>query len=334
MRRSLLLGLAVLGLAFAGFAIAQVSKDEGRIGPSNKVQPSGRKLAPVGKLTKVGNHPAGGALTTNGRFYWTLSAGRGRNDVRIVRVTPRTRCRKPSRRSGRAGARRYRACRRKAAAEVGKVVQTLPMPGLSGGMAMAPDGRTAYVSGTPESTHDDQLSPQGTPGKEGDVIHVLRYDPKTGKATRAGTIGVPPPAGVPLPQSLDSLRLQGTSGPPQDFPPTRTKAISWPRDIALSPDGKRMLVALNLADRAAIVDTATRAVRYVKVGSYPYGAAITQDGEQGLVSNEADGTVSVIDLDKGTKTKDITVGPHLSHPEGIAIDRSARVRTLQSPTRT
>ena len=43
-------------------------------------------------------------------------------------------------------------------------------------------------------------------------------------------------------------------------------------------------------------------------------------GNRGFVSNEADGTVSVIDLRTAQKVKDITVGPHLSHPEGIAID--------------
>ena len=58
----------------------------------------------------------------------------------------------------------------------------------------------------------------------------------------------------------------------------------------------------------------------MKVGSYPYGAAITRDGKYGLVSNESDGTVSVIDLASAEKVKDIQVGPHLSHPEAIAID--------------
>ena len=61
----------------------------------------------------------------------------------------------------------------------------------------------------------------------------------------------------------------------------------------------------------------------MKVGSYPYGAAITRDGKHGLVSNEADGTVSVIDLATAKKVKDIQVGPHLSHPEGIATDPKA-----------
>jgi hypothetical protein len=181
----------------------------------------------------------------------------------------------------------------------------LPMPGLTGGIAMARDGRTAYVSGSAESSHADQQTPPDTPGKEGDVVHVLRYDPRTGLAQRAGTIPLPPPADAPI---------------PQNFPPTNTGRKSWPRDLAVSRDGKTLLAALNLADYAAVVDTGTGTARFVKVGSYPYGAAITRDGKYGLVSNESDGTVSVIDLASATKVKDIQVGPHLSHPEAIAVD--------------
>src|SRR5215212_2168089 len=192
-------GLVLLAgvVGFGALALAQVSGDDGRIGPANKIQPSGRQLAPAGKLTRVGNHPAGGALTPNGRFYWTLSAGRGRNDVRIVRVSKpcrrpkRPAARHPSTRAKRRYARakrRYRRCAKRARRSTGRVVQVLPMPGLSGGIAMAPDGRTAYVSGTAESAHEDQQTPAGTPGKEGDLVHVLRYDARTGRAVRAGTI--------------------------------------------------------------------------------------------------------------------------------------------------
>ena len=95
---------------------------------------------------------------------------------------------------------------------------------------------------------------------------------------------------------------------------------SWPRDLAVSRDGKTLLAALNLADYAAVIDTASHQARFVKVGSYPYGAAISRDGKYGLVSNESDGTVSVIDLASAKKVKDIQVGPHLSHPEAIATD--------------
>jgi DNA-binding beta-propeller fold protein YncE len=300
-KRRIGLGLVILALLGAGIVVAQVNdpKKDGRTSKSKLLLGSGRDLNPVGKMTQIGNFPAGGALTTNGRFLWTLSAGRGKNDIRIVRVETRRKCRE---------GRRGKRCRRRAKRRIGKVVQTIPMPGVNGGIAMAPDGRTAYVSGTPEPSTDYDQPPEGTPGLEGDVIHVFRYRRRTGKATRDGVIEVPAPGDTP---------------PPQDFPPTRTDQVSWPRDLAISPDGKTLLAALNLAHSAAIIDTESRSVEYVKTGRYPYGAAITRDGEKGLVSNEADGTVSVIDLAGASEEKEITVGPHLSHPEGMATDPKA-----------
>src|SRR5512133_130013 len=276
---------ALAALLTAGVAIAAAAQ-LGVIGPSNRIQPTGRKLDPVGKLTDLGNFPTGGALTTDGRFLWTLSTGRSRNDIRIVRVAPKHG-------NGNAG--------------VGDVVQTIQMPGLSGGIAMSPDGHTAYVSGVPDSPHKDQQAPAGVPGKQGDVIHVFTYDPDSGLAQRDGVIPVPPPAGTP---------------PAQTFPPG-TAVKSWPRDLAVSPDGKTLLASLNLADAAAVINTATRTVRYVNVGHYPYGAAITGDGRFGLVTSETEGTVSVIDLGTAAVTKTIQVGPHLSHPEGMAVDPKA-----------
>jgi DNA-binding beta-propeller fold protein YncE len=287
-----LLAVVVLSLTFAATALGAI-------------QPSGRRLAPYGKLATLGNHPGGGALTTNGRFLWALDSGRGRNDIRIVDVAPELGCTQKGRHAKKRRARcRKRQLRRKKA---GRVIQTIPIPGLSGGIAMAPNGRTAYVSGVADSPHLDERAPPGTPGLEGDVIHVFRLNRRSGVATRAGVIPVPPPP---------------NTAPPQNFPPTTLTPLSWPRDLAVSRNGRTLVAALNLADSAAIVDTRTRSVSYVKTGSYPYGAAITHDGRTALVSNEADGTVSFIDLSSKRKVADLQVGAHLSHPEGIAIDPS------------
>jgi DNA-binding beta-propeller fold protein YncE len=307
------LPLAALAAAAAGIAVA-AGVPQNNVGPKSRLQPSGRLLAPPGRLTTLGNHPGGGAVTRNGRFLWTLSSGRGRNDIRIVEVAPAIHC-------GKSHSSVDTKCRQTRAGRVGRLVQKIQMPGVSGGIAMSPDARTAYVSGTPESEHRDQQSPKGTPGKEGDVIHVFHYDGKTGRAERAGTIPVPPPNGTPIPQAVEG-QSDFVVGPPQNFPPTNTEPLSWPRDLAVSRDGRTLLAALNLADRAAVIDTKTKQIRYLKTGSYPYGAAITRSG-RGLVGNEADGTVSVIDLKTATKIKDVQVGPHLSHPEGIVADPTA-----------
>ena len=65
-------------------------------------------------------------------------------------------------------------------------------------------------------------------------------------------------------------------------------------------------------------------MRNVVTGSYPFGAAVLPDGRTGLVSNEAAGTLSVVDLVKGVKLRDIQVGPPLSHPQGVVVDRKGR----------
>jgi YVTN family beta-propeller protein len=306
----------------AGAAIAATTSEDGRIGPQNRIQPSGRLLHPYGKLTGLGNLPAGGALTPDGRFLWTVSAGRGKNDIRIVKVAEDGRCKR--------GGKGHR-CRVKRARQVGKLVQTIPMPGANGGMTIAADNRTAYVSGTKDpcdgcngGTHLYEGAPKGTPGMEGDVIHVFAYNAKSGQAKRTDVIKIPPPPGAPTPQVIPTGLPRPGPTPPQSFPPTTTTPKSWPRDLAVTPDGKTLLAALNLSDSAAIVDLKTKAIKYVATGNYSYGAAVTPDGKTGLISNETPGTVSVIDLGSAKKTKDIQVGPHLSHPEGIAIEPNGR----------
>src|SRR5213592_693547 len=152
--RGAALGIVVLGAAsLAWSATGGVSNV---VGPSTRIQPTGRQLNPVGKLTKLGNFPTGGALTPDGRFLWTLSTGRGRNDIRIVRLGPR--------------------------AHTGQIVQRIRMPGLSGGIAIAPDGTKAYVSGLADSPHADQMVPSYIPGREGDVIAVFKLNRQSGRA--------------------------------------------------------------------------------------------------------------------------------------------------------
>ncbi len=266
----------VVAVGVAGAAIAAGTIGSGRIGPALRITGNGRLLQPPGQLVTLGHFPTGGALTPDGRFYWTVSTGRALNDLRIVAI-------------GRKHPR---------------VIQILPLPGASGGIAIDGKRSRVYVSGVPDSTNTDQRRP-GLPGRGGDVIHVFRYNNHSGIATETGTIAVPPPTSAPIPQS---------------FPPQKSGHESWPDRLAVSPDGQTLLVPLNLADAAAVIDTRSHLVRYVPTGEYPYGAAILAGGRTGLVSNEGPGTVSVIALGSATKIKDIQVGANLSHPEAIALN--------------
>ena len=272
--RTLIATAVVVGLAGAGIAASTVGS--GRIGPALHITGNGRLLQPPGQLVTLGHFPTGGAVTPDGRFYWTVSTGRALNDIRIVAV-------------GQTHPR---------------VIQILPLPGASGGIAIDGKRSRVYVSGVPDSTNSDETRP-GLRGRAGDVIHVFRYNGQTGFATESGTIAVPPPPSAPIPQA---------------FPPQKSGHQSWPDRLAISPNGRTLLAPLNLADAAAVVDTRSGYVRYVTTGEYPYAAAILPDGRTGLVSNEGPGTVSVVALGTATKIKDIQAGANLSHPEGIALN--------------
>jgi DNA-binding beta-propeller fold protein YncE len=275
--RRIFLFVALLSLLGSG---GVASADDGLIGPDSRILNNGRQLNPAGTLVDIGNFPTGGAVTPDGYFYWTVSTGRGVNDIRIVSVVKK------------------------------KVVQVVRIPGASGGIAIDPNRPLAYVSGVADSEHADEQQPD-LQGREGDVIHVYRYDRSSGRARFVRVISVPPPQGTPPPQNF----------PPFNLPHPSLAPTSWPDRLAISRDGLRLLVPLNLADQAAIIDLSSGSLRYVATGSYPYGAAISPDGTTGLVSNEAAGTVSILDLESGTKLGDVDLG-HLSHPEAIVIDPS------------
>src|SRR5260370_931698 len=138
--RSTVALVVALGLTAAALA-ATGGGGSGRIGPALKITGNGRLLSPPGRLVTLGHFPTGGALTPDGRFYWTVSTGRALNDVRIVSLqNPR-------------------------------VIQMLPLPGASGGIAIDPTQPIVYVSGVADSSNKDEARP-GLPGRAGDVVHV------------------------------------------------------------------------------------------------------------------------------------------------------------------
>ncbi|MBI1746379.1 MAG: bifunctional YncE family protein/alkaline phosphatase family protein [Acidobacteria bacterium] len=117
---------------------------------------------------------------------------------------------------------------------------------------------------------------------------------------------------------------------------------SAPSGLSRSPYGETLYVALNLRQSVGIVNTSTRGVTTVPVGSYPYTTIVTPDGtkvyisnwggrrpepgdatdgaipvvvdpETGIVNN---GTVSVLDTESQTVVGSIEVG---LHPSAMAM---------------
>ena len=250
-------------------------------GTTSALQPDGRLLAPAGSLVALGNYPTGAAVSDDGRWLWTVSAGIGVNDVRIVDTTS------------------------------GRVCQVIDVPGASGGVAVDSVHHKAYVSGLPLSRWLPSM--KDLPGVTGDVVLAYSWTDTCGQATLDRTIAVPPQKNAPIVQAYPPARA-GNAG----------QALSWPQKLAVSPDGATLVVPLNLANSAAIVDVATSTVRYVATGSYPFGAAVAAGSTLGVVTNEAAGTLSLIDLASATKVADVAVGAPLSHPQGVVIDTSGR----------
>src|SRR5690242_1379779 len=137
----------------------------------------------------------GGALTPDGKYYWTVSGGAGLNDVRIVSV------------------------------KSAKVVQVLKLPGASGGIAIDPKGKRAYVSGLKNSTNKGTTEPS-LPGGKGDVMHVYSIS-SSGKAKAAGLI---------------TFKLPKGTKAPNDFPFPGNTPIAYPEHPGISSDGKTLVV--------------------------------------------------------------------------------------------
>ena len=263
----------VLACALTLPAAAVHGQASGIIGPRNATLPSGQRLQPAGGGIRLGNFSDGGTLTPDGHFWWSASTGWGANDVRIVDVATR------------------------------RVVQVIPLPGASGGMAMDPQRPVAYVSVVGQSIFDP---PQRNGGGNAIEAFRLRHD---GHAAYDGTIHVPPPRGAPTPQT---------------FPPGARNPRSWADAMAVAPDGRHLVVALNMADAAAVIDLPTRRVRYVYTGSKPHGAAVLPDSRRALVANETPGTLTVVDVERARAVRTVRVGERLSHPGAIAVDPQAR----------
>lgn len=95
---------------------------------------------------------------------------------------------------------------------------------------------------------------------------------------------------------------------------------TYPAGLAVTPDGKRLVVADQQTDSASVVDLTTRQINTVPVGHNPYAVALSPDGRTAYVSNQGANTLSALDVSGPTPkvTRTITVG---THPNRLAVDK-------------
>jgi len=123
----------------------------------------------------------------------------------------------------------------------------------------------------------------------GDEDAIFRYEWREGQATPAGSI------------------MLARKEP--NKPGTR-----FPAGLALSPDGKKLYVAENVADTLVVVDVATGKIEQrLPTDPYPYAVAVAPGGKT-FVSACGGNTVSVFAADGGTlkESRKIEVGRHPS----------------------
>ncbi|MDQ6749130.1 MAG: bifunctional YncE family protein/alkaline phosphatase family protein [Actinomycetota bacterium] len=275
---------------------------------------SGRAIAPVGRLTKVGHVPGGAAATPDGRFYWTVSTLRDDPDVRIVSVA------------------------------TGRVVQTIHLDSATGGIVMDPVRRRVYVAGADGirvfrysrrkghasggrrirlfSPHPEKwpvpwplklaISSDGrtllAPLNLADSAAVIdlrsgrvRYvdvgsHPHGAAVLANGRVGLVSNEGAGTVSAIN-LRSATKLG---DIPVGTTR--SHPESIAVDPRAPRAYVAVADSDQVAVLDTRRlRRTRSLSVardrpGSTPVDVAVTLDGAYLVVAESGADELAVFRL--------------------------------------
>ena len=85
------------------------------------------------------------------------------------------------------------------------------------------------------------------------------------------------------------------------IPSGQASEADAPRSLAMSPDGRTLLVVNNTSSNVAIVDVEANEVRaYVETGRRSLEAAISVDGTRAVVTNGDEDTVTFIDLSTDT----------------------------------
>jgi PQQ-dependent catabolism-associated beta-propeller protein len=111
---------------------------------------------------------------------------------------------------------------------------------------------------------------------------------------------------------------------------TRIGVGGRPRGMVLSPDGRRLYVAIGDGNRIDVVDLARDRVAFaLPSGPDPETLALSPDGGELYVANENDNLLSIVDISKRRLSGAIPVG---GEPEGTAVSPDGRLVVQCSET--
>ncbi|HKO14905.1 MAG TPA: bifunctional YncE family protein/alkaline phosphatase family protein [Gemmatimonadaceae bacterium] len=104
--------------------------------------------------------------------------------------------------------------------------------------------------------------------------------------------------------------------------PARGGGQRYPAGLAVSPDGRRLYVAENLADSLAVVDLESgRVMQRLPTGRYPYGVVVGRDGTV-YVSAWGDYTVSIFTPSSAGALAEAGTLRVARHPSALLLNRT------------
>ena len=188
------------------------------------------------------------------------------------------------------------------------------------GAALSPDGRYLAVSNNGEGTQSLALVSTAT----GAIVQRIRY--RSPEALHVGLAWTPDgrrlfaSAGgnnkIRAYEFRGGLLREGAPVALKDRPTPATPP--YPLGLAVTPDGRTLLVAQNLLRTVAAIDLATgRRRAEAPTGSLPYAVAVTAGGEKAYVSNWGEGSLTVVRAGDLAPVGTVAVG---LHPSALVID--------------
>jgi serine/threonine protein kinase, bacterial len=187
---------------------------------------------------------------------------------------------------------------------------SIPVGADPEGVAITPNGSTAYVTNSAGFTH----------GKGGDSVSVINTATNTVTTTipvgtHPGNVAITPngtTAYVTNSGSDNMSVIDTASNTVTATVPVGTK----PGNVAITPNGTTAYVTSFEGGTVSVIDTATNKVKTtIPLGTNPSEVAIAPSGTTAYVTTNSN-TVSVIDIATNTVTATIPVG---SWPGGVAI---------------
>jgi YVTN family beta-propeller protein len=192
------------------------------------------------------------------------------------------------------------------------VVATIPVGNRPRGIAVAPDGKRAYVAlGKDDAVAVIDIAARRTV----DRIPVGADPEQVAISPDGRTIYVSN-------EALDSATAVTVSGHALRF---RVAVGREPEGVSVGPKGSKVYVTGESDSSVTVLDATTgRSLGVFHIGARPRFIEFARSGEWGIVSAENGGTVHVIDTERDTVVATIVIGDTAMKPTGIAISPDGR----------